>query len=88
MFILQNGKVYIQDKNKLVGVEIYTDNVIKVKGTETEFLDVYEIYDAVTIKKKFNIREDNPYIFPQEKGVDVNEPINNAKRVTRKSNSK
>lgn len=67
MFIRQDGKVFIQEGNKIVGVEIYTDNIVKVNGTETKLLDGYELYTATEIKKKYNIREDNPYIFTQEK---------------------
>lgn len=66
MFIYQDGKIYIQDKKDIVGVEIYSDKILPVKGSETK-LGVHEKLTAYEVKCRFNIREDNPYIFPFEK---------------------
>ena len=63
MFILQDGKVYIQDKKGIIGVEIYTDKILPVKGSETK-LGIHERLTALEVRCRFNIREDNPYIFP------------------------
>ena len=65
MYILQDGKLYIRNGEKIVGVEIYPDNIITVKGSETDLreyeeLTVYEVY------RKFNI-DVEPYVFPKSK---------------------
>lgn len=67
MFIYQDGKLYIQKGKKIVGVEIYPDKFVIVKGTETVQRDDCRVLNAFEMKAKFNIREDNPYIFPKEK---------------------
>lgn len=91
MFVYQDGKLYALDKkNKLVGVAIYFDKVLKIKGTESELNIIHDILTASEVKKKFNITEDNPYIFPKvvKKEVVNNESTTNVKRTTKKSTGK
>lgn len=92
LYIYQNGKLYTQDGDKLVGVEIYPDHVIKVEGTETELAEVYDVFTPYEVKCKWHINEGESYIFPREikkaKEVDANEPITKPKRTPRKSTGK
>lgn len=89
MYIYQNGKLYVQVGNGLVGVEIYPDKVIKVKGTETKLGDSYKILTPHEVQSKFNIKE-APYIFPVEvkKEVEKVEPIIDTKAPVRKATRK
>ena len=96
MYVYQNGKLYLQDGEKLVGVEIYFDKVLPIKGTETKMGKLYELLTKYEVMCKFHIAE-NPYIFPQEvkkveevKGeVELNEPVTKVKKpARRKSTSK
>lgn len=91
MYIYQNGKLYTQLGETLVGVEIYPHEVVQVKGTETKLADEYESLTKYEVLVKFNIANE-PYIFPQEKKVEKEvksvEPVVNTKKPTRKSVSK
>jgi len=66
MYIYQNGKLYILvGENKLVGVEIYPDKVVKIKE-EAELAETYDVLTKREVVAKFHIEEE-PYIFPIEK---------------------
>ena len=53
MFVYQDGKLYALDKkNKLVGVAIYFDKVLKIKGTESELNIIHDILDGYEVKKE------------------------------------
>lgn len=69
MFILQDGKLYVQEGKKIIGVDIYSDKITKVKGTE-ETLKSHTVLTPFEMKSRLNIREDNPYIFPKPKKVE------------------
>lgn len=91
MFIRQDGKIFIQDGDKIVGVEIYPDKIVKLKDTKTNLLTEHEIFTANEIKRKYNISEDNPYIFPKEvveKGVEAIEPTTETKKPAKKPRGK
>ena len=80
MFIRQDGKLYIENGDgKIVGVEIYSHDIIKVTGTETVIKPEHRKFSATDIWVKYNIREDNPYIFPIEK-VDIVEEVQEPKK--------
>lgn len=66
MYIYQNGKLYIQSGNKIVGVEIYPDKIIKVAGTDTVKEPNAMILTAYEVRCKFHT-DMEPYIFPVEK---------------------
>jgi len=92
MYIYQNGKLYTQLGETLVGVEIYPHEVVQVKGTETKLADKYEPLTKYEVMIKFDIAN-TPYIFPQEKKVvekevSAVEPVVNTKKPTRKSVTK
>lgn len=65
MFVYQNGKLYVQDGNKIVGVEIYPNSVKKVKGTETKQEKNALVLNHFEVQAKFQLKDKN-YIFPQE----------------------
>lgn len=96
MYILQDGRLYIQDGDKLVGVEIHSDKIIKVEGTETTLSDKYSLLTPFEVRAKFNITEGNGYIFPrpkqepkvEETGVDKNGSDRTIKETSRKSTRK
>lgn len=83
MFIKQDNKLYVRDKDRLIGVSVYLDNVLKVKGSETDLreyeeLTVYEVY------RKFNI-DVEPYVFPKSKKGVSNGTTSKTKKLSGKS---
>ena len=93
MFIYQNGKLYTQHGDKLVGVEIYSDKVIVVEGTETTLADSYETFTPFEVRCKWNIESGGCYIFPKDEievkeKVEEIEPVKPVKRPYRKSTRK
>ena len=91
MFIYQNGKVYIQDGDSIVGVNVNPFSTTVVKGTKQKF-DVNSDYLLLTqsdMYAKFNILNGESYVFPFKKtGVDKNESINETEIVGSTINSK
>lgn len=64
MYIYQNGKLYAQlGDNKIVGVEIYSDKIVRLKGTECELFGKFSMLTLNEVKAKFNL---TPYITPVE----------------------
>ena len=102
MYIYQDGKLYIRQGKKLVGVEIYPHSIKKVKGSETTEKIDRKILTFDETMAKFHISEETPYIFPQEKEEKPKEEPKeelvekvvkknataNSKKSTRKSTSK
>lgn len=94
MYIYQNGKLYVQDGDFLVGVEIYPDKVRLIAGTETTLDKDAQRLTYYEVSCKWNIRGGNAYIFPVEKNaeipreVEVNDTVGKTKTSTRKSSRK
>lgn len=94
MYVIQDGKLYIQDGDMIVGVDVHPHIITKVEGTETTVSGNYKMFDGYEIKRKYHIVDGECYIFPrdieeiEENGVDINESIDNIKKPTRKSTSK
>lgn len=65
MYILQDGKLYVAFGAKLVGVSIYPDKVVRIKGSTTEYGDDYEMLTKKEVVAKFQIN-DTPYEFPKK----------------------
>lgn len=86
MFILQDGKLYVQEKKGLIGVSIDSDKILKIKGTEIA-LGKHEILSALEVRCRFNIRF-QPYVFPVEKKVEKKEVVANATTTTKKVSGK
>lgn len=86
MFVYQNDRLYAQHGDKLVGVEIYSDQVIPVEGTETVLGKNFELLTLQEVRLKFNIIAGNEYIFPKE--VIEGEPTSDTKGTVRKSKRK
>lgn len=90
MYILQEGKLYIQDGDSLVGIEIYPDKVLKVKGTETGYVIPYQMLTPFEVRCKFQLNDGGTYIFPKEEltlipsdtqnGVDKNVTVDSVKK--------
>lgn len=64
MYIYQNGKLYIHEGKQLVGVNVYSDKVVKVSGTTAKLGKEYLILTPHEVRKKFHINE-QPYMFPK-----------------------
>ena len=87
MFIIKDNKVYFQKGDKCVGVEIYSDKVLEVDGTEKKILDFDCLYTLNEIRAKFHIDESNPLLF-KEKKEEVAETKAETKTTTKKASSK
>ena len=87
MFVYQNGKLYIQNGDKIVGVECYPDFIKKVNGSETKQSEDALILTNSEMMAKFNIM-DAPYIFPQEKKEEKKEVIKDATSKAKKPTGK
>lgn len=94
MFAYQNGKLYRQVGQKLVGVDVYSDKVLLVEDSEVE-LDhaLVTMLEPFEVRCKFQINE-TPYIFPREVKVEEvkveeveikDDTVAKAKTTTRKS---
>lgn len=66
MFILKDGKLYIQKGNKIVGVNVDPLNVVEVEGSECELKLPYKTLEPFEMRSKFNITEGTGYVFPVE----------------------
>lgn len=86
MYVYQDGKLYVLTNDKLVGVEIYSDKVVLVEGTETVLGKKFEILTSHEVNCRFGIYDGAEYIFPKE--VIGSEPTTTTKRTSRKSTSK
>lgn len=87
MYVIKDGKVYVQDgDNKLVGVEIYPSEIVKLTDIEIEDDGENQLYTPFEIRAKFQIHDGESYIFPRdnvktvETGVDENEPVDSIKK--------
>jgi hypothetical protein len=94
MYVLQDEKLYCQlGDNKVVGVEIYSDHISKVDGTETVLGPNYTLLTKQEVLVKFQI-DQHPYFFPKENKVEIkkevvtNEPVGTVQKPTRKSTRK
>lgn len=88
MFVYQDGKLFIQKGKKIIGVEVYADKIKTITGTETDEKPNRIILTASEMKAKFNITEETPYIFPQEKKEEKEEVIDDATPKVKKSTGK
>lgn len=86
MYIYQNGKLYAESSaKKIVGVDVYSDKVLSVKGTETDMSKEHEVLTTTEVYARFEL----PILFASaDKGCVKDEPTPTTKRVTRKSTSK
>ena len=64
MYIYQNGKLYIHEEKQLVGVNVYSDKVVKVTGTTAKLGKEYLLLTPYEVRKKFHI-DKQPYMFPK-----------------------
>lgn len=64
MYIYQNGKLYIHEEKQLVGVNVYSDKVVKVTGTTAKLGKEYLLLTPYEVRKKFHINK-QPYMFPK-----------------------
>lgn len=90
MYILQDGKLYAQEDNKLVGVNIHLDKVEKLKETGKLGKD-FKVLTPAEVRSKFNIGEGKSYIFPVAKKkteVVKDEPTSTTKKPSGRSKRK
>ena len=94
MLIYQNGKLYVQHGDNIIGVEIYPDKIIKVDGSEEKLSEKYQVLTPYEVRCKWHITKDNFYIFPTKPkfkdpiGDDVDVSTIDIKKYTRKSTRK
>jgi hypothetical protein len=91
MYIVYNNNVYIQNGDKIVGVEIYSDKTIIVDGTEIDLPEHYDLLTPFEIQCRYNIKDGGEYKFPRKSkvsGVEENGTVEPTKTTTRKSNGK
>lgn len=88
MFIYQDGKLYARDGDKLVGVNISSDSITVVEGTNAKLGKQYVSLTKREVLLKFNIVGGETYTFPvPTKEVVADGPTKSTKRTTRKSKS-
>lgn len=71
MFIIADGKAYLQTDKGYVGVEIYSDKVLSVGGRAKKTVKG-KAMSLKTIRLKFQVTEDNPLLFDKTKKVEDN----------------
>lgn len=82
MYIYQNGKLYIQDEDALVGIEIHPHTGIsRVIGEDTVLSDKFECLTRDEVYAKFGILSGLSYKFPKE--ISKNDTSRNIQRPTR-----
>lgn len=62
-----SGKLYVQNGDKLVGVDICSDKVLNVEGSEIEMCSDLQALSLYEVRHKFQIIEGKDYKFPIEK---------------------
>ncbi len=63
MYAMQDGKLYsFIDDNNLVGVDVYTDRVVRIKGCVVERSADCKVLTRAEVDAKFNIQLE-PYLF-------------------------
>ena len=85
MYIYQNGKLYVEKNNKLIGIDVSIDSIVLVDCSETTKLESYSVLTFSEVIAKFNIKNGNSYIFPRPtvaEVVEVEEVIGEEKYVT------
>jgi hypothetical protein len=62
MYVYQEGKLYRETENGIIGVSVYPDKIIEVEGTETEKIEGHEILTPYEMRCRFNVHIE-PYVF-------------------------
>lgn len=70
MFVYWDDKLFVLQNNTLIGVEIYPDNVVLVKGTEIPYTGQGRVVTSREVKAKWNILAGGSYIFPKPKVIE------------------
>lgn len=65
MYVYQNNKLYLETNDGLVGVNFSSDKIVKLKDTKTSIGQNARFLTYSEVMAKFQITEDNPYVFPQ-----------------------
>lgn len=90
MYILQDGKLYVQDGDVLVGVNVTPTGTTKINTEKTKFGNSYSLLTPFEVRAKFNIASGESYMFPvkkvEEPKVEVakDDTVGKAKNPTRK----
>lgn len=82
MYILQNHKLYILDGDNLIGVNIDSNGVTKVEGTDIKLEGIYEVCTPVEVRCKFHLDTDS-YVFPIGEKVVGNDSTSDIKKPVR-----
>jgi len=91
MYVYQNGKLYIHESDKLVGVDFYPDKVLRLEDEVDEITSEAMFLTAYEVRCKFGISSDTPYLFPKVRDIkftevenvtvdDIKKPTGNGKR--------
>ena len=88
MYIYQNGKLYVQDGDKVVGVEIHSHKVNRIAGTEDLISSDAIFLTPFEVQCKFHL-DTTDYTFPVEKKeVDVIDTTSKVEKPIRKRSRK
>lgn len=90
MYIYQNGKVYVQEGDNIVGVDISPLDITKVKGSTIKLVGDYRLLTPLEVRAMFGVANGETYIFPREpeKVVEDNGTTRKPKTSTRKPTGK
>lgn len=71
MYIYQDGKLYVQTGEYIVGVDISPLNIKKVTGTRKKLSGDYQLLTPSEVRAKFGIATGGEYKFPVEPKKEV-----------------
>jgi len=67
MFVEQDNKLYVEDKGKLVGINVGVNKISKVGGTTCSRKKNSHAMTASEMRARYNIGEESSYEFPKPK---------------------
>lgn len=88
MYVYQQGKLYVQNEGRLVGVDVDSDRVYLLELETSNILDGAMYLTKDEVISKFGISKEVKYTFPSSKKVvkidDTTSKVSNTPKVTRR----
>lgn len=88
MYIYQDGKLYVQDGDVLVGVDVTPTGTTLIKTEKSKFGNAYALLTPSEVRAKFNIISGESYKFPRTKKKEVEVENSDTTRKTKSSTRK